>query len=379
MSNHSETTPSGNQPPDPRSGGGNNTPVDNTPVRNTPQDRAIIITDEEPLSLRRPIANSPPVFISNDDLLKELHYLRSQVREQQALKERVVQLESLVPRTHRSGKQPFEEENQSGHRDERRHVIVPRNLFASGGRTTVGGEDRRLENARDGGRPPRQDDRRATAHLKEASRDINSLAERYRGRFSRVDLLALIKDFENRPENASIGSRTASAGRDGHRRELPHGPDSRSYDKSTEREPRGLGCRTERDPIVLEGRQSHGGTREYATSLGKGMTHQQVPLSYFLVNHSNNNIVLHTISCRGNNVCRTHLDQTTADPHIPSSSQANASPSAQIHVPLSNLADKRYLYTLIGLHFHLNWLVVLKCLVSFDVFLVFFCAGHELR
>ena len=41
--------------------------------------------------------------------------------------------------------------------------------------------------------------------------------------------------------------------------------------------------------------------------------------------------------------------------------------------------DKWYLYTLIGLHFHLNWLVVLECLVSFDVFLVFFCSGHELR
>ena len=99
MSNHGETTPSGNQPPDPRAGGGNNTPVDNTPVGNTSQDRAIIITDGEPVVMRRPISNSPPVFISNEELLKELHNLRSEAREQQALRERVAQLESLVPGT----------------------------------------------------------------------------------------------------------------------------------------------------------------------------------------------------------------------------------------------------------------------------------------
>ena len=104
MSNHGETTPGGNQPPDPRSGIGNNTPVDNTPDGNTSHDRAIIITDGEPVVMRRPISNSPPVFISNEELLKELHYLRNEAREQQALRERVAQLESLVPGTHRSGK-----------------------------------------------------------------------------------------------------------------------------------------------------------------------------------------------------------------------------------------------------------------------------------
>ncbi|XP_063942768.1 uncharacterized protein LOC135150410 [Daucus carota subsp. sativus] len=295
MSNHGETTPGRNQPPDPRSGGGNNTPVDNTPSGNTPQDRAIIITDGEPVDMRRPISNSPPVFISNEELLKEFHYLRNKAREQQALRERIVQLESLVPGTHRSGKQPFEEDSQSGHHDDRRHVFVPRNLFASGGQTTIGGEG-----ARDGGRPPQ--DRRAAAHLEEASRDINSLAERYRGRVSRADLLSLIKDLESRPEYASTGSRTTSTGRDGHRKEVPHGSDSKGYDRSKEQEPRGLGGRTERDPIVLEGRQSHGGTREHATSPGNGMIHQQ----------------------------------TIADPHIQASSQANVPPSAQTPANQSN-------------------------------------------
>ena len=50
MSNHGETTPGGNQPPDPKSGGGNNTPVDDTPVRDTSQKQAIVITDGDNVS-----------------------------------------------------------------------------------------------------------------------------------------------------------------------------------------------------------------------------------------------------------------------------------------------------------------------------------------
>ena len=97
-------------------------PTDNTIVGNTPQDQAIVITEGDPVILRRPIAQSPPVMISNDVLLKGLHYLRKQDREHKALKEQVGQIESVLPRTHRSGKQPFEEANQSGRRDGRGHA-----------------------------------------------------------------------------------------------------------------------------------------------------------------------------------------------------------------------------------------------------------------
>ena len=95
--------------------------TNNTMVGNTPQDRAIVIT-EDPVILRRPITQSPPVMISNDDLLKELHYLRKQDRDHKALRQQVGQIESVLPRTHRSGKQPFEEANQSGRRDGRGHA-----------------------------------------------------------------------------------------------------------------------------------------------------------------------------------------------------------------------------------------------------------------
>ena len=59
------------------------------------------------------------------------------------------------------------------------HVITPRNLFASGGQTTVGGEDRRLEDTIDGGRIPCQDNGQTVVHSEEASRTIDSLAKRY--------------------------------------------------------------------------------------------------------------------------------------------------------------------------------------------------------
>ena len=39
---------------------------------NTPQDRAIVITDGENISLRRPIAQQPPIMVSNNELLIEL-------------------------------------------------------------------------------------------------------------------------------------------------------------------------------------------------------------------------------------------------------------------------------------------------------------------
>ena len=81
MSNCGDATPSGSQQPDPRSRRGNVDRTgpgrtDNTMVGNTPQDREIVITEGDPIILRRPIAQSPPVMISNDDLLKELPYLR---------------------------------------------------------------------------------------------------------------------------------------------------------------------------------------------------------------------------------------------------------------------------------------------------------------
>ena len=124
---------------------------------NTPQDRAIVITDGENISLRRPIAQQPPIMVSNNELLRELHYLRRQSTDYQKLKDREGQIESSLPRTRLSRKQPLEE--GSRRRDEIGHVITPRNLFPSYGQITVGGDDRRLENTKDSGRPPHQEDR----------------------------------------------------------------------------------------------------------------------------------------------------------------------------------------------------------------------------
>ena len=76
------------------------------------------------------------------------------------------------------------------------------------------------------------------------------------------------------------------------------------------------------------------------------------------------------------NVVLFHLIHTVqdSDPLILEGT-ASAMPSSKLYILKTKIkieiTDKWYLYTLIGLHFHLNWLVVLKCLVSFDVFLVF--------
>lgn len=142
------------------------------------------------------------------------------------------------------------------------HVITPRNLFASGGQTTVGGEDRRLEDTIDGGRIPRQDNGQTVVHSEEASRTIDSLAERYGGRVSRVDLLALIRDLEGRPEEVGMASGTTHTGRDGYEKELPRGQNPRNNGGSSRQEYRGFDGRTERDPILIEQRKGHGGSRD---------------------------------------------------------------------------------------------------------------------
>lgn len=159
MSNRGDTTPSRGNQLDPRSEGdnvdrtSNTVRVDNIVSQNTPQDRAIIVTDGDNASLRRLIAEQLTIMISNDELLKELHYLRRQVRDHQELRDRVGRIESALSRTHRSVKQPFEEGSQSGLRDGGGHIITPRNLFASG---PDGGDDRQLEDGRDVGRTPPQ-------------------------------------------------------------------------------------------------------------------------------------------------------------------------------------------------------------------------------
>ena len=137
MSNRRDTTPSRSKQPTPTSGGDNvnktsNTGrTNNTVIGNTPQDRAIVITDGENISLRWPIAQQPPIMVSNNELLRELHYLRRQSTYYQELKDRVGQIESSLPRTRLSGKQPFQEGSRC--RDGRGHIITPRNLFASNG------------------------------------------------------------------------------------------------------------------------------------------------------------------------------------------------------------------------------------------------------
>ena len=77
MSNHGDTTPSGSQQPNPRSrrdvfGKINNTGrTDNTTAKNIPHEQAIVITEGDNVSLRRSIAQSPPIMVSNDELSKK--------------------------------------------------------------------------------------------------------------------------------------------------------------------------------------------------------------------------------------------------------------------------------------------------------------------
>ena len=77
MSNHGERTPGGNQHPDLRSSGDNVGKTSNTgrtddiAVGDTPQEHAIVITDRDNVSLPPPMAWSPPIMVSTDELSKK--------------------------------------------------------------------------------------------------------------------------------------------------------------------------------------------------------------------------------------------------------------------------------------------------------------------
>ena len=77
---------------------------------------------------------------------------------------------------------------------------------------------------------------------------MDTLADRLEGRVSKADLLAIIRELYDRPEEVRTTSRTAPTWRGDYQIGPPHGQDPRSYEKSTGRDSQGFGGRTDRDP-----------------------------------------------------------------------------------------------------------------------------------
>ena len=117
-------------------------------------------------------------------------------------------------------------------------------MFSSDGQITVGGDDRRLENTRDSRRPPHQKDSPPLILTGRSTRTMDSLSDRLDGRVSKADLLAIIREWDNRPDEARTTSRTAPTWRRDYEIGPPPGQDPRSHKKSTCRYSQGCGGRT---------------------------------------------------------------------------------------------------------------------------------------